>query len=448
MSAEKKKVLLGVTGGIAAYKACEVLRGLQKAGCDVRVMMTEDATRFVGTVTFEALSGHPVATGFYDFAESSIPHIMLSEWADLVLVCPCTANVMAKMAAGLSDDLISSTLLAAAGTVLIAPAMNVRMWENPATQANLQTLMARSVHVVMPTQGRLACGDVGTGKLADVDAIVAQALSELEGSAPTPQVPVEVELPQSFAEDSTASDLLTALRLAAASSGGTIVIEEPPRDLEGWKFLITAGPTHEAIDPVRFIANASTGKMGYTIARRAAERGARVTIVSGPVTLQAPEGVEVVNVTSAAQMYDAATSLFTHDVDCAICTAAVADYTPAAPADHKLKKGIEQIDVIRLVETKDILAALSSMKGMGQIVVGFAAETNDLIAYAQAKLAKKGCDLIVANDVSRADSTFGADTSRISFVDALGVEELDTMPLNLVADAILDRVCDIMEARG
>ena len=438
------RVLLVVSGGIAAYKACEVLRGLQKAGCELRVAMTEDATRFVGTVTFEALSGHPVATSLFGYPESPIPHIMLSEWADLILVCPATGNVMAKMVAGLADDLVSATLLAAASPVLVAPAMNVHMWENPATQDNVGKLASRGVSFVMPTQGRLACGDVGTGKLADVDTIVSAALGML-GTAPAQANDDE---PAAVPQAAEATGFLEALRAAAAASGGSIVVEEPVHDLEGWRFLITAGPTHEAIDPVRFIANASTGKMGYTIARRAAERGAQVTIVSGPVSLAAPDGVEVVRVTSAAEMYDAATSRFGHDVDCAICTAAVADYTPARPADHKLKKGIERIDVIELVETKDILAALSRMKDSGQVVVGFAAETNDLIDYAKAKLAKKGCDLIVANDVSRADSTFGADTSRISLVSEGGVDEHETLPLEQVADVILDRVCDIMESRA
>ena len=437
------RVLIVVSGGIAVYKACEVLRGLQKAGCEVRVVMTQDATNFVGTVTFEALSGHPVGISLYGFPESPIPHIMLSEWADLVLVCPATANLMAKMVSGMADDLASATLLAAASPVLVAPAMNVRMWENPATVSNVDALAARGVSFIMPTQGRLACGDVGTGKLADVEEIVSSALGMLAGT----QAGAAAATSDHVAQPSAETGIIEALRAAAAASGGAIVVEEPLKDLEGWRFLITAGPTHEAIDPVRFIANASTGKMGYTIARRAAERGAQVTIVSGPVTLAAPDGVEVVRVTSAAEMYDAATKRFGHDVDCAICTAAVADYTPARPADHKLKKGIERIDVIELVETKDILAALSRMKDSGQVVVGFAAETNDLIDYAKAKLAKKGCDLIVANDVSRADSTFGSDTSRISLVSDGGVVEHETLPLDQVADVILDRVCDIMESR-
>lgn len=453
MSSESKgRVLIAVSGGIAAYKACEVLRGLQKAGCEVKVVMTEDATRFVGTATFEALSGHAVVTSLYGSDEGAIPHISLTDWANVTLVCPATANVMAKMVAGIADDALTATLLAAAGPVVVAPAMNVRMWQHPATQQNVATLAGRGVHVVMPESGRLACGEVGSGKLASVEDIVAATLAVL-GSGPAAQpagaLPAQAVLParQEVPSLGGGQDFLAALQAAASSSGGAIVVEEPVRDLEGWSFLITAGPTHEAIDPVRFIANASTGKMGYTIARRAAERGAKVTIVSGPVSLAAPEGVEVVRVTSAAQMYEAATSLFDKTVDCAICTAAVADYTPKNPADHKLKKGIERIDVIELVETKDILAALSAQKDFGQVVVGFAAETNDLIAYAQAKLAKKGCDLIVANDVSRADSTFGADTSRISFVSEDGVQELETLPLAEVADAILDRVCQVMEER-
>lgn len=449
MSQKPNKILLVVTGGIAAYKACEVLRGLQKAGCEVKVAMTEGATNFVGPATFEALTGHPVATSLYGYPDSAIPHIALSEWADLTVICPATANVMAKMACGIADDLVSATLLACAGPVLVAPAMNVHMWENPATQTNVATLQARGVRFVMPTQGRLACGDVGTGKLAEVEDIVSSALDVLGGSPAPVEVPAaEIAAESAVAEAQGAAGMLSLLRAMAASSGGTLVVEEPVRDLVGWRFLITAGPTHEAIDPVRFIANASTGKMGYTIARRAAERGAKVTIVSGPVSIEAPESVEVVRVTSAADMYEATTSRFDQTVDCVICTAAVADYTPARPADHKLKKGIERIDVIELVETKDILAAVSAMKGSGQVVVGFAAETNDLIAYAQAKLKKKGCDLIVANDVSRPDSTFGADTSRISFVSEGSVQELETMPLPQVADAILDRVCAVMEGEA
>lgn len=394
------KVLLVVSGGIAAYKACEVLRALQGAGLDVRVAMTQDAARFVGPATFEGLTGRPAATSLYGYPESAIPHITLAEWADLVLVCPCTANVMAKMAAGIADDLVSTTLLAAPCPVLLAPAMNTHMWANPATQANLATLEGRGVGFVMPVDGRLACGDTGSGKLAAVDEVARAALEVLGAGA---------------------------------------------QDLAGRRVVIDAGPTHEAIDPVRFIANASTGKMGYAIAGRAARRGADVTIVSGPVSLAAPAGVRVVEVVSAAEMLDAMVREF-EGSDCAICTAAVADYTPRSPADRKLKKGLGRLDRIELVETQDILATISARKGR-RVVVGFAAETNDLLAYAQAKLEGKGCDLVVANDVSREDSTFGSDTSRVAFVSADGVEQLGTLPLAEVADELLDRVAALLEAR-
>lgn len=391
MATEKSHVLLAVCGGIAAYKACEVLRGLQKAGCEVRVTMTADAERFVGATTFEALSGAPVATSLYEYPGSAIPHIELAEWADAAVVVPATANVMAKMACGIADDCLTTTLLACACPVLVAPGMNAHMWQNPATQANAATLRGRGVSFVGPDSGRLACGDVGEGKLAGVDEIVAAALALLG-----------------------------------------------PRDLEGLRLLVNAGPTHEAIDPVRYIANRSTGKMGYAIAAAAARRGAGVTLVSGPTSLGTPAGVRRIDVESAAQMHDAMLAAF-DDADVAICSAAVADYTPAAPADHKLKKSREHLDAIELTETADIMADLCCCKG-SRVVVGFAAETDDLLTHAQEKLERKGADLIVANDVSRPESTFGADTNRVALVSAEGVEQLETMPLPAVADAILDAV--------
>ena len=389
----RQHVLLAVCGGIAAYKACEVLRGLQKAGCEVRVTMTADAEKFVGAATFEALSRAPVATSLYGHPASAIPHIDLAEWADAAVVVPATANVMAKMACGIADDCLTTTLLACWGCcpVLVAPGMNVHMWQSPATQANVAALRERGVRFAGPDSGRLACGDVGEGKLAPVDQIVAAALALLA-----------------------------------------------PRDLAGLRVLVNAGPTHEAIDPVRYIANRSTGKMGFAIAEAAARRGAEVTLVSGPCALATPAGVSRVDVESAAQMHDAMIAAF-KDADAAICSAAVADYTPAAPADHKLKKSAEHLDAIVLVETADILADLCARKGE-RVVVGFAAETNDLLAHASEKLARKGADLIVANDVSRPESTFGADTNRVALVSAGGVEQLETLPLADVADAILDRL--------
>lgn len=397
-----KKVLLAVCGGIAAYKACEVLRGLQKAGCVVRVACTAASERFVGAATFEALTRYPVCDDLFENPASDIPHIDYAEWADLALVVPATANVMAKMAHGLADDAVSATLLACPCPVLVAPGMNTNMWRNPATQANLHLLESRGVRFVLPVEGRLACGDVGAGKLADVDDIVAATLSALSDDA-------------------------------------------SERDLICTRLLVTAGPTHEAIDPVRFIANASTGKMGYAIAAAAARRGAEVTLVSGPTSLPCPEGVRRIDVVSAAQMRDAAVSAF-ENADAAVCTAAVADYTPAHPADHKLKKAHEHLDSIELVETADILAELCASKG-DRVVVGFAAETNNLIPNAQAKLARKGADAIIANDVSRVDSTFGSNTNRVAVVCAESVEQHETMPLADVSDVVLDKVRDLLRRR-
>ena len=396
-------VLVCVSGGIAAYKACELVRSLQKTGCAVRVAMTKAACEFVGPITFEALTHEKVLVDLFEENDDPIAHITFSDWADVAVVCPATGNVMAKMVAGIADDALTATLLACDCPVLVAPAMNVRMWKNAATQANVQVLRDRGVHVVMPDTGLLACGDIGEGKLAPVEDIANAVLQVAKGAS-------------------------------------------RPQDLAGKTIVINAGPTREAIDPVRFIANASTGKMGYAIATEALARGAKVRLVSGPVSIEAPAGAEVIPVVSAAQMLEASLEAF-EGADAAICTAAVADYTPKRKADHKLKKSVERLDIIELVETEDILAALSARKGE-RVVIGFAAETNDLIAYAQAKLARKGCDLIVANDVSRKDSTFGADTSKISFVSADGVEELETMPLPDVARAIIDRLAHLLGERA
>lgn len=401
-AAEGRRVLLAVCGGIACYKAVEVMRGLQKAGCDVRVTMTADAERFVGPETFAALSKHPVLDDLYSYPDSMTGHVDLANWADLAVVVPATGNVMAKVAAGIADDALTTTMLAVHSPVLVAAAMNVHMWESPATQANVRTLASRGMRFVHPESGLLACGEVGTGRLASVEQIVSSALK----------------------------------MLAEANA---------KQDLAGISLMVTAGPTHEKIDSVRYIANSSTGKMGYAIAASAARRGAEVTLVTGPTALATPAGVKRVDVVSAAQMREAAVAAFKCS-DAAICAAAVADYTPAHPADHKLKKGREQLTSIELVETADILAELSGAKG-SRVVVGFAAETDDLIANAQAKLARKGCDLIVANDVSRSDSTFGSDTDRVAFVWADRVEQMETLPLEQVADELLDRVAALIAQR-
>lgn len=398
----ERHVLLCVSGGIAAYKAVEVLRALQKAGCEVRVASTEDGLKFVGAVTWEGLTHYPVTQSLYGDPNSAIPHIALAKWADAVLVAPATANILAKMAVGISDDLVSTTLLAVPKQtpMIIAPAMNVNMWQAEATQANVKTLRERGFSFVMPVSGNLACKDVGEGKLAQVEDI-SQAVLEALGMRET----------------------------GVGSLNGRVVV-------------VTAGSTHEAIDPVRYIANASSGTMGYAIAAEAARRGARVRLVTGPTALPTPNGVDRIDVVSAAQMYDATIEAFM-DADAAICAAAVADYTPAHPADHKLKKAKEHLDVIELVETKDILAELGRQKQRGdrhRVVVGFAAETNDLIANASSKLSRKKCDLIVANDVTRSDSGFGTSTNRVTLVSSAGVVELPTLPKNEVAKKLLDEV--------
>lgn len=395
-------VLVAVTGCIAAYKACEVVRGFQKAGCRVKVLMSEHATRFVGPTTFRALTHDKVAVGLFDDPEDPIHHISLAKEADLIVVAPATANIIAKMVHGIADDLISTTLLAAASPIAVAPAMNSGMWRAPATQANMETLRARGVAVIGPDSGYLACGDVDEGRLAQPGEIVRSGL-RLLGSPTGP-----------------AADGAAALPLA------------------GKRFLITAGPTYEPIDPVRFIGNRSSGKMGVALAREVLKRGGAVDLVAGPLSVDPPAGANVISVETAEQMYEAAQSAFGR-ADAAICAAAVSDYRPVRQADHKLKKSVDPIGTIELVETRDILAALSARKER-RIVVGFAAETRDVVSYAKSKLARKGCDMIVANDVSRADSAFGSDTDKTWIVSPGSVEELPVLSKDLLAREIITRI--------
>lgn len=386
-----KTALVCVTGCIAAYKACEIVRGLQKAGVRVKVCMTEHATSFVGPTTFRALTREEVAVSLFDNPSDPIHHISLAKEPDVVLVAPATANVVAKIAHGEADDLLTTTVLATDARVVVAPAMNVGMWQADVTQENIAALEARGYDIVRPATGYLACGDTGEGKLAEVDEIVARTLEVLE-----------------------TSDLLA-----------------------GEHVLITAGGTQEAIDPVRYIGNRSSGKMGYALARAARSMGAEVTLVSGPTSLSIPFGVEGVRVTSAAEMYTAVSERF-EDATMLICAAAVADYTPAAPAPEKLSKADGVLTSIELVKTTDILAEMSVIKGE-RIVVGFAAETNNLEDRAQAKLARKGCDAIVANDVSRADSTFGSDTNAVAWVTRDCVDNLPCMGKRALAFELLKR---------
>lgn len=390
-SSEEKTVLLCVTGCIAAYKSCEILRLLQKAGYRVKVLMTEHATQFVGPTTFRALTHEKVAIGLFDDPEDPIHHISLAQEADVVLVAPATANCIAKMAHGIADDLMSTTLLATKAPILIAPAMNSGMWSAAATQENVEVLKSRGVHFVQPDSGYLACGDIGSGRLPTPEAIADATRSLLQGST----------------------------------------------DLVGEHVLITAGPTHEPIDPVRYIANRSSGKMGLELARAARDRGANVTLIAGPIELPIPAGIETIHVQTASQMYNAAVKAFGRST-IAILAAAVADYTPSAPSDHKLKKAVDPIDSIPLIQTQDILAELSSNKE-DRIVIGFAAETNDVMDYAVAKLKRKGCDAIVANDVSRSDAGFGSSNNRAWWVTSSTVDDLGLLEKRALAEEILSR---------
>lgn len=392
-----KTVLLGVTGCIAAYKSCEIVRALQKAGVRVKVVMTEHATEFVGPTTFRALTHEKVAVGLFDDPEDPIHHVSLAQEADAFLIAPCTANVIAKIANGIADNLLTTTALATTAPLIIAPAMNVNMYDNGATRYNIGKLHIRGARIVEAGDGYLACGDVGKGRLADIEDIVGATLDEL------------------------------GVR----------------RDLDGRRVMVTAGPTVEPIDPVRYISNRSSGKTGYAIARAAALRGADVTLVSGPVSLPAPEGVRVVRVRTAHEMLEAAEGAF-RDADIAVFAAAVADMRPRAVSNRKLKKGRDgdELGAIELVENPDILATLAARKDR-QVVVGFAAETNDVVPNAEAKLAAKRADFVVANQVGEG-MAFGTDDNAVWFVDAEEVEELPRMPKSRLADEILNKAVQFL----
>ena len=375
MQLQGRKIVLGVSGGIAAYKAAELTRLFVKAGAEVRVVMTRAAEAFITPLTFESLSNHAVVDALFDPASASadqttrIEHIEVADWADLMVIAPATAHVMARLAHGLADDVLTTVALACKAPLLLAPAMNVNMWQHPATVANLVTLLARGVHTVGPDPGDLACGWVGQGRMAEPAEILAAAITYLG-----------------------------------------------PRELAGQRWLVAAGPTHEPIDPVRFIGNRSTGKMGFAIAAEAAARGAEVTLVAGPTALGTPHGVTRVDVLTAAEMH-AAVLAHCEGTSTIVMAAAVADERPAVVAPQKLKKN-GQPSALALEITVDILAELGarSWQGTRPLLVGFAAETEALLAHAQQKLAKKGCDLLVANDVSGSDAGFATDQNRVTLL--------------------------------
>ena len=422
---DSHRIGLGVSGGIAAYKAVEVMRALQKAGCEVSVAMTRHATEFVQPLTFKALTDKYVIVDDYDPQNPDpIAHINFSQNIDLLLIVPATANIIAKFANGVADDFLSSTYLATTAPVMIAPAMNSTMWEQPATQRNVAQLKKDGVHFVEPVAGELACKTVGTGKLEDVENIVAQALKLL------------LEPPASSAgQFAVVSDVaLDMSAMPPAYAGGS--------DLAGERVLITVGGTREAIDPVRFISNHSSGKMGFAVAEVAAARGAEVTVIAGMTTVEPPSGVEVVRALSADEMFTAVTTRIV-GATIFVGAAAVADYAPANAADAKIKKDGRDTMTLELKKTPDILAEVARSKHAGLLVVGFAAETNNVVEYARSKMEKKGLDLVVANDITKKGAGFNTDTNIATIVTKDGEIDLPLMSKRELADKILDQVAGL-----
>ena len=411
------RILLIVGGGIAAYKSCELVRLIRKNGGDVTCVLTEGGSHFVTAMTLAALSENPVHTTLWDLRnEVEMGHIQLSRQADLVVVCPATADLMAKMAAGIADDLATTLLLATDKPVLAVPAMNVRMWQHAATVRNVATLRASGVTVLEPDEGAMACGEFGPGRLPEPEAVWTAITARLGARAST---------------GSAQADAVPKPAQPEPAEG------HAPASLHGRHVLVTAGPTHEPIDPVRYIANRSSGKQGFAIAAAAAEAGARVTLVAGPVNLATPPGVNRVDVETARQMAAAVDAALPADI--AIMVAAVADWRAADEAPQKLKKdGSGQVPPLRLAENPDILATLAKSPRRPPLVVGFAAETEKVIDHATAKRARKGADWIVANDVS--GDVMGGAVNAVHIVTAAGVESLPEMPKDAVARALIERI--------
>lgn len=394
-----KRITVGVTGGIAAYKAAEVVSSLVKAGAEVHVAMTASAQEFITPLTFEVLTGNRVHTELFQTnSEGGVLHIELAQQADLLLVVPATGNIIGKAASGIADDLVSTLIMAASCPVLFCPAMNVMMYQNPMVQQNINRLKETGRYFfVEPGTGRLACGTSGKGRLADFDTIM-----------------------------HSITQLLT------------------PQNLAGLTVLVTAGPTREPIDPVRYITNRSSGKMGYALARAAALRGAKTILISGPTQLVTPTGVEVIRVETAQQMYEAVMQ-YAESAHLIIKSAAVADYRPVDVQAHKIKKQDPSMQ-IKMTQNEDILAALGKKKQQGQLLIGFAAETNDLEKNAKSKLTKKNVDLLVANDVTQPGAGFDADTNIVRFFYRNGqTESLPMLDKNKVAQRILDVAAKMLQ---
>jgi phosphopantothenoylcysteine decarboxylase / phosphopantothenate---cysteine ligase len=400
MNLKGKEVVLGVTGGIAVYKSVELVSRLVKAGANVHVIMTKNATEFVTPLTFETMSRNPVVTDTFARPDKwEVEHIALAKRAELFVIAPATANVMAKMAAGIADDMLTTTVLATKAPILLAPAMNTGMWTAAATQANLAVLKSRGVQLIGPAGGYLACGDTGVGRMSE-PAEIAEAIDKLLN---------------------------------------------PKQDFAGLKVMVTAGATRERLDPVRYLTNDSSGKMGFAIAEAAAKRGAEVTLVCGAATAVRPEGIPVVQVESTRDLYNAVTER-APQMDVVIQAAAPADYRFAQTWDQKMKKADGEPLTLTLVENPDIAAAVGQMKHEGQILVGFAAETEHLLENAQKKLKKKNLDLIVANDVSKPGAGFNVDTNIATLITAAGAVEYPLRTKKQLAEDILDTVAELRKA--
>lgn len=404
-----KNIILGVSGGIAAYKSAILVRRLKDAGFNVRVVMTEGAQAFITPLTFQALSGNTVHTKLLDpEAEAGMGHIELARWADLVLIAPASCDTLAKFAAGLADDLLSTLYLAAKAPVWVAPAMNQQMWAAKATQRNLNTLVEDGVHVIMPDAGAQACGDVGLGRMPEPEDLASQVTQYFHRA-----------------------------QRAIAEKFGL---------LAGKHVVITAGPTREAIDPVRYISNHSTGKMGFALAAACYAAGAKVTLIAGPVSLETPNGVRRINVQSAVQMLDQSMALLDQGCDIFIATAAVADYRVAQVAEHKIKKAGDELNVA-LVKNPDIVATIAQ-QAKRPFMVGFAAETRNVEEYAAGKLVAKKLDMIACNDVSRADIGFASDENAmiVFFAEQYQMQkrDLDKAPKQEIAQQLVEAIHDAL----
>jgi phosphopantothenoylcysteine decarboxylase/phosphopantothenate--cysteine ligase len=412
----EKRILLIVTGGIAAYKSLELVRLLKRQGISVRAVMTQSATEFVTPLSMSVMTEDQVYGHMFDLKEErEIGHIQLSRQADLVVICPATANILAKMAAGISDDLATTILLATDKPVLAVPAMNVRMWNHPATQRNLAQLRADGVHIMDPDAGAMACGEFGPGRLPEPPAIAEQICAML-------------------GHDFDA--MLTSGRSPTTVPSGVPLA----RPLSGQRILVTAGPTHEAIDPVRYIANRSSGRQGFAIAAAAAALGADVTLIAGPVHLATPLGVARIDVETAIDMQAAVEKAL--PVDAAIMVAAVADWRAAQAPEQKIKKDGGNIPALNLTENPDILASLATHAHRPRLLIGFAAETEKIVEHAQAKLTKKGCDWIVANDVS--GDVMGGANNAFHIVTKDGVDSWPESAKDVIARKLMEKVADAL----